>query len=154
PLRERREDIPLLAEHFLACFLAANDQPPRTIAPEAMARLVAYDWPGNVRELQHAIERAAALSTARVLGPGGLPPKAVGDAGGPATGPGPRLSLKAVVKDHLRRALEEARWNRKLAAQLLGVHRRTLYRLAKRYGISLEGVRPTVSPRAERPHRA
>jgi len=154
PLRERREDIPLLAEHFLTCFLAANDQPPRTIAPEAMSRLVAYDWPGNVRELQHAIERAAALSTGRVLGPEDLPPKVLGDAERPATGPGPRLSLKAVVKEHLRRALVEARWNRKLAAQLLGVHRRTLYRLAKRYGIALDGVRPTVSPRAERPHRA
>jgi transcriptional regulator with GAF, ATPase, and Fis domain len=138
PLRERREDIPLLANHFLESYLAANHQSPSTIAPEAMARLSAYDWPGNVRELQHAIERAAALSASPVLRPEDLPPKVGGAAAEPATtGPAPRLSLQAVVRDHLRRALKEARWNKKLAAQLLGIHRRTLYRLTKRHGISL-----------------
>jgi DNA-binding NtrC family response regulator len=137
PLRERREDIPLLANHFLETYLAVNDQPPCTISPEALAVLVAYDWPGNVRELQHAIERSAALSASRVLCPEDLPPKVVGGAEPAATGPAPRLSLQAVVRDHLRRALKEARWNKKLAAQLLGIHRRTLYRLTKRYGISL-----------------
>jgi two-component system, NtrC family, response regulator AtoC len=137
PLRERREDIPLLANHFLDSYLTANHRPPSTIAPEAMARLIAYDWPGNVRELQHAIERAAALSASCVLGPEDLPPKVVGASEPAATGPAPRLSLQAVVRDHLRRALKEARWNKKLAAQLLGIHRRTLYRLTKRHGISL-----------------
>jgi transcriptional regulator with GAF, ATPase, and Fis domain len=137
PLRERREDIPALADHFLQAFLAVNDQPPRTISPEAMAVVVAHDWPGNVRELQHAIERAAALSTGPVLGPEDLPPKVIVAAAPAATGPAPRLSLQAVVRAHLRRALKEARWNKKLAAQLLGIHRRTLYRLTKRYGIPL-----------------
>jgi transcriptional regulator with GAF, ATPase, and Fis domain len=139
PLRERREDIPALATHFLESYVAENDQPPCRISPEAMAVLVAYDWPGNVRELQHALERAAALcSNPDLLLPHDLPPKIVGAAApqGPTTGS--PLSLQEVVRNHLRRVLTEARWNKKLAAQLLGIHRRTLYRLTKRHGISRE----------------
>jgi DNA-binding NtrC family response regulator len=134
PLRERREDIPLLADHFLQSFVAANDQPGRTISAEAMAALVAYDWPGNVRELQHAIERAAALSSNRMLLPADLPPVV---AGSPRAATAPGLSLQEVVKGHLWRVLKQAKWNKKLAAELLGIHRRTLYRLTKRHGIPL-----------------
>src|SRR6266542_4442819 len=137
PLRERREDIPVLAGHFLESYLAANDQPACTVSPEAMALLVAYDWPANVRELQHAVERAAALTRNTVLLPEDLPPKLVGAARPGGSSSGPALSLEEVVKGHLRRVLKEARWNKKLAAELLGIHRRTLYRLTKRYGISL-----------------
>jgi two-component system response regulator AtoC len=136
PLRERREDIPLLASQFLDAYGVVNDRPACRITPEAMALLVAYDWPGNVRELQHAVEQAAALSSDPLLCPEDLPRKlvdAVGQAGATAA---PPLSLQEVVKGHLRRALKEAGWNKKLAAQLLGIHRRTLYRLTKRHGIS------------------
>jgi two-component system response regulator AtoC len=134
PLRERREDIPLLANHFLESYAAANDQPLFGISPDAMALLVAYDWPGNVRELQHAIEHAAALHTRPVLFPEDLPPR-LASAAGPGGGTRAPLSLQEVVRGHLRRVLKEARWNKKLAAQLLGIHRRTLYRLTKRHGI-------------------
>jgi transcriptional regulator with GAF, ATPase, and Fis domain len=134
PLRERREDIPLLADHFLQSFVAANEQPGRTISPEAMAALVAYDWPGNVRELQHAIERAAALSSNPMLLPLDLPPVV---AGPPREATTPSLSLQEVVKGHLWRVLKQAKWNKKRAAELLGIHRRTLYRLTKRHGIPL-----------------
>jgi two-component system, NtrC family, response regulator AtoC len=137
PLRERRDDIPLLASHFLKSYLKANDQPPCAISPEAMALLVAFDWPGNVRELQHAIERAAALTPNPVLLPEDLPPKLVGAAQQEASAAGAALNLQEVVRGHVRHVLKEARWNKKLAAQLLGIHRRTLYRLTKRYGISL-----------------
>jgi len=136
PLRERREDIPLLARHFLESYAAVNARPACRITPEAMARLVAYDWPGNVRELQHAVEQAAALGADPVLSPGDLPRKLVDAVEGAGTAAAPPLSLQEVVKGHLRRALKEARWNKKLAAQLLGIHRRTLYRLTKRHGIS------------------
>jgi len=134
PLRERREDIPLLATHFLESHADDDDQLLFDISQEAMALLVAYDWPGNVRELQHAIERAAALHTKPVLGAEDLPPKIVGapEARGTTCAP---LTLQEVVRGHLRRVLREARWNKKLAAQLLGIHRRTLYRLTKRHGI-------------------
>lgn len=138
PLRERREDVALLADHFLRRYAAENAKAVSDIAPETMARLVAYDWPGNVRELEHAIERAIAMTTTPVLLPGDLPPKCVETAGpsGGATA-GASLSLHGVVTRHVHRVLREARWNKKLAAQLLGIHRRTLYRLTKRYGISL-----------------
>jgi transcriptional regulator of acetoin/glycerol metabolism len=106
------------------------------ITPEAMALLVAYDWPGSIRELEHAIERAVALTTSSVVRPDDLPPKCVETSSG-SNAPGSPLSLRGVVARHVGRVLREARWNKKLAAQLLGVHRRTLYRLTKRYGISL-----------------
>ena len=136
PLRDRREDIPLLADHFLRLYAAANARPVSGIAPEAVALLVAYDWPGNIRELEHAIERAVALTTSPVVRPEDLPPKCVGTASS-SDAPGSALSLRGVVTRHVHRVLREARWNKKLAAQLLGVHRRTLYRLTKRYGINL-----------------
>ena len=136
PLRERREDIPLLARHFLESYAAVNARPACRITPEAMARLVAYDWPGNVRELQHAVEQAAALGADSLLSPEDLPRKLVDAVEGAGAAAAPPLSLQEVVKGHLRRALKEARWNKKLAAQLLGIHRRTLYRLTKRHGIS------------------
>jgi two-component system, NtrC family, response regulator AtoC len=137
PLRDRREDIPLLANHFLKSYVAANDRLVSDISLEAMARLVAYDWPGNVRELEHAIEHAVALTLNSVLVLEDLPPKlraGTGQAGSPAA---PSLSLKEVVARHVSRVLREARWNKKLAAQLLGIPRRTLYRLTKRHGIPL-----------------
>ena len=137
PLRERRDDIPLLARHFLEAYAAANHRPASAISPEAMTPLLTYDWPGNVRELQHAVEQAAALTSNPVLLPDDLPPKIrraarSGEAAAPSS-----MSLQEVVRGHLRRVLREAGWNKKLAAQLLGIHRRTLYRLTKRHGISL-----------------
>src|SRR5574341_182457 len=136
PLRERREDIPLLAGHFLRSYVAANEKPVSGISPEAMALLVSHDWPGNVRELEHVIERAVALTTNAVLLPADLPPR-IADAAGRGGAAGSPLALRDVVSRHVRRVLQEARWNKKLAAQLLGVHRRTLYRITKRYGIPL-----------------
>lgn len=138
PLRERRQDIPLLARHFLKTYAAANDKPVSGISPETMASLVAYSWPGNVRELQHAIERAVALTSNPVLRPEDLPPKLGHGPQEPQSAVGPPLSLREAVTSHVRRVLKEARWNKKLAAQLLGIHRRTLYRLTKRYGIPLD----------------
>src|SRR5215469_2919266 len=136
-LRERREDIPVLAGHFLRAFRDANEQTPGSIAPETLALLGAYDWPGNVRELQHAIERAAALTANPVLLPEDLPPKLVDAVRETASTAGSALGLKDVVKAHIRRVLKMAGWNKKLAAELLGIHRRTLYRLTKRHGIPL-----------------
>jgi len=133
PLRERRDDIPLLASHFLRAY--AGDGGPSDISPDAMARLVAYDWPGNVRELEHAVEHAVALSSEAILRPEDLPPKVL--AAAVSSPRGPALSLREVVAGHVRRVLREARWNKKRAAQLLGIHRRTLYRLTKRHRIPL-----------------
>jgi two-component system, NtrC family, response regulator AtoC len=126
----------VLASHFLSMYAAANARPVTGIAPAAMSMLVGYEWPGNIRELEHAIERAVALTTHSVVQPEDLPPRCVEAVATPDP-PGSPLSLRGVVTRHVRRVLREARWNKKLAAQLLGVHRRTLYRLTKRYGITL-----------------
>jgi two-component system response regulator AtoC len=137
PLRQRREDIPALADHFLKCYAGGRDKAPVSISPETIALLVRHDWPGNVRELAHAIERAVALTSNSVLLPADLPPKLLGPIpahDGPAD---PGLSLRGVVAAHVSRVLRHARWNKKLAAQLLGIHRRTLYRLTKRHRIPL-----------------
>ena len=137
PLRERREDIPALARHFLDAYRSLNDDVPGAIAPDTMEMLVAYDWPGNVRELQHAIERAAALTSHSALLPDDFSPAMIAAARqGGRSSPG-SLSLQEVVTGHLRRVLKHAGWNKKRAAELLGIHRRTLYRLTKRYGIPL-----------------
>ena len=137
PLRERREDIPLLADYFLRRFAAASGRTVTAIRPDALALLVGYDWPGNVRELEHAVERAVALTANAVLHPEDLPPRVSGAAARDCATPLSRLSLREVVTHHIRSVLRQAGWNKKLAAQFLGIHRRTLYRLGKRYGISL-----------------
>jgi transcriptional regulator with GAF, ATPase, and Fis domain len=139
PLRERRDDIPLLARHFLKAYTAVNNKAVSDLSPEAMAWLVHYDWPGNVRELAHAIERAVALTVNSVLRPEDLPPTLRPGARQAEVPAPPPLSLEGVVVRHIARVLKEARWNKKLAAQLLGIPRRTLYRLTKRHGIPLDG---------------
>jgi len=131
PLREREEDIPLLAMHFLRKYASEAGKNITHIAPEAMALLCRYDWPGNVRELEHVIERAVALTANPVLLPEDLPAKLQQPSSGPDVFP----SLQEMEKRHLQRALEKAKGNRKRAAELLGVSRRTLYRMARRHGI-------------------
>jgi DNA-binding NtrC family response regulator len=134
PLRERREDVPLLANHFLRRFAGANGRAVTEICPAALALMVGYDWPGNVRELENVVERAVALTANAVVHPDDLPPKLAGGEGPAADS---SLSLRGVVARHVKSVLTHARGNKKLAAQLLGIHRRTLYRLTKRYGIPL-----------------
>lgn len=136
PLRERKEDIPLLAEHFLSKYASQSRREISHISPEAMALLCEHDWPGNVRELEHVIERAVALTANPVLLPEDLPPKLRREAGTEVP-EGRPLTLKELERQHIQRVLRVAGGNKKLAADLLGIHRRTLYRLAKRYRIDL-----------------
>src|SRR5262249_53135194 len=112
PLRERREDIPLLATHFLKAYVAANNKTVTGISPEAMAALVAYDGPGNVRELEHAIEHAVALTSNSVLRREDLPTKLGEPARSATATTTPPLSLREAVVRHVRRVLREARWNK------------------------------------------
>jgi DNA-binding NtrC family response regulator len=136
-LSERREDIPLLAMHFLRKYAAEAGKGISHITPEAMALLCQYDWPGNVRELEHAIERAVALTANPVLLADDLPAKQQQLT--PALDVFP--SLAEMEKRHLQLALEKAAGNRRQAALLLGVSRRTLYRMAKRHGLFSDTVR-------------
>ena len=138
PLRERQEDIPLLATYFLRKYAEENNKTISHISQQAMVFLEAYNWPGNVRELENVIERAVALTPNPVLLPEDLPPKLkeqFEDVKGELAGK--LLNLREFERRHIERVLRETRGNKKLAAELLGINRRTLYRMAKRYGIEL-----------------
>jgi two-component system response regulator AtoC len=141
PLRERREDIPLLVDHFLGQFRASLGKPVRGIADDALARLVAYDWPGNVRELENVIERAVILAngdrlTLRELPEGVATPAETGAPEAPVPGD---FSLNAARRrfeaEWIRGALDAHAGNRTHAARALGIsHRALLYKL-KEYGL-------------------
>ena len=140
PLRERPEDVPLLAAHFLAKFAAAFGKTAGDCSPEAMKALVGYSWPGNVRELENVIERGVILCDGAVLDAECLPPGLAG--GGSPPGfllDGEALSIKqaeiSLERELIRRALEKTGGNRTHAARLLEIsHRALLYKL-KEYGM-------------------
>ncbi|MFI5373881.1 MAG: sigma 54-interacting transcriptional regulator [Candidatus Rokuibacteriota bacterium] len=132
PLRDRRTDIPQLVMFFLARFAKEFGKPVEVVSQATMERLVAYDWPGNIRELQNIIERAAVLSSGRVLelGPDLLPvgrrAEALSGSGEPA---GQALTLEEMERRHIRGALERSRWvieGPAGAARALGLHPNTL----------------------------
>jgi two-component system response regulator AtoC len=144
PLRERRDDIPLLAQHFLNKVSAGIDRPPTGFSDAAMELLINYDWPGNVRELETEIERAVALSepgagiTARVLSDRirsvqvvVRPPR-----------PGDRTSLKDMIEDVEKRVilqvLNENNWNKSRTAEALGLSRQGLLKKIARLGLTPE----------------
>jgi two-component system response regulator PilR (NtrC family) len=144
PLRERPEDIPLLAERFIRRFAAEMGKDVVGFTPDGLRALTAYTFPGNVRELENVIERAVALSGSRVIGLGDLPESVSGHAGAPAPSllelPAGGLNLDDVLNEAERRlllaALERTGGVRKRAATLLGITFRSLrYRLQKQ-GIS------------------
>ncbi|MCB9914230.1 MAG: sigma-54-dependent Fis family transcriptional regulator [Planctomycetes bacterium] len=137
PLRERREDVPLLAEHFLRGFAGEFGREYEGFTPEALAALAAHSWRGNVRELRNAIERAClhaagGLVTAEHLGLGAAAAPAPAAAAPLSTGD---YRLKSMEEALIRRALEAAEGNRSQTARLLGVNRQTLYNKLRAYGI-------------------
>jgi two-component system response regulator HydG len=133
PLRERREDIPTLAEYFLGRFAQRQGRQLRLTAP-AVERLLSYAWPGNVRELENAMERTAILARNDQVGPNELPPHIV--SGAPPT-PTPVLpqeqTLAEVEKSHILQTLERCGWNHSRAAEVLGIGRTSLWRKLKEY---------------------
>ena len=138
PLRERSSDIPLLAQHFLETFAHRTERPVKRLAPEALALLAAYHWPGNVRELENVIERAVALSSSETLLPDDFPPH-LRDAGRAPRLPAAGMTLEEVKRWYLNKVLEEAGGNKLRAAELLGIDRRTLYRILERQATEDEG---------------
>ncbi|WP_025323226.1 sigma-54-dependent transcriptional regulator [Deferrisoma camini] len=138
PLRDRPEDIPLLAEHFLRIYAEKNRKPVAGFTPEAMDLLVRHDWPGNVRELQNAVERAVILCLGERITPQELPPALQGAAAAAPQAPipaGPR-TLKDAERELILRTLEQTGGNRTRAAQILGISRQTLINKLKEYGRS------------------
>ncbi|HEV2705700.1 MAG TPA: sigma-54 dependent transcriptional regulator [Pyrinomonadaceae bacterium] len=155
PLRERREDIPALIEHFLARYRERFNRPALALSNDARARLLAYDWPGNVRELRNTIERAAALSagdvieadqTVHAFARERTPEDASASTSATSTstssatshsssddGRAAPVTLEELERSHILRVLSEAGGNRERAAVILGISARTLYRKLREY---------------------
>jgi len=136
PLRERREDIPLLAGHFLKMFSEKNGKPVKGYTPQAMDKLIRHPWPGNVREMMNTIESAVVLSSSTYLREGDIPdfreelatavpPEAPDD-----------LSLDEMERSTILKTLESVRGNKSEAARKLGITRATLHKKLKKYGVS------------------
>ncbi len=136
PLRERKEDIPLLANHFLQKFSEENHKNISHISPEALQILIQYSWPGNVRELEHAIERAVILSLHPIILPEDLTPKMLEETrGSEILIPEKLLSLRELEKRYVLKVLQETGGNKKRASEILGIDRATLYRLLEKEGL-------------------
>jgi DNA-binding NtrC family response regulator len=130
PLRERREDIPELVEHFLT---TRQIGPLRSrVDAEAMKALQAYAWPGNIRELANVLERAQILAENHVITPEDLPENILASATTPYQGGNPR-HLEEVERRHVQTVLQEEKGNKVHAARVLGISRRSLYRLIEKY---------------------
>jgi len=130
-LIQRKEDIPLLAEHFLYRFAQETNKPTDKISREAMDEMMLYDWPGNIRELENAIERAVVVGKEREIFPEDLPifchePTPAKRAN----------SLMEVEKAHIQQVLIENQWNIARSAKILEIDRSTLYSKIKRYHIN------------------
>ena len=148
PLRERREDIPLLARHFLESFRKSMEKPVEGISPEALRRLEAYDWPGNVRELENTMERAVALETGPEISLRALPDRVAGYAnsailaagnGNGTSFPPAGVDFEKEIADAERRylsaALEKSDGVRTRAAELLHITYRSFRHYAKKHNI-------------------
>lgn len=134
PLRDRKEDLPLLADHFLSRYAGSNPAPPLTGA--MMDALYAYDWPGNVRELQNVIHRYVTVGRFELTGAAHPGRRGAAPDGSAVPEPG---SLKSAMVDYekrlIRSSLEANRWRRGEAARALGINRRTLYKKLRQHGI-------------------
>jgi DNA-binding NtrC family response regulator len=130
PLREHKEDIPLLAEYFLHRFAQETNKPVDQISREALDEMMLYDWPGNVRELGNAVERAVVVGRGRRILPEDLPifrPEHVSPSRG--------RTLRDLEMNHLNSVLNETQWNISKSAEILGIDRSTLYDKIKRYDL-------------------
>jgi DNA-binding NtrC family response regulator/HAMP domain-containing protein len=136
PLRERQNDIPLLVDHFLRLFADEKGKDLQEVSSEALRFLLDYPWPGNVRELENTIEHAVVLAKAGQVESWDLP------AAIQTISPGTSSTLAQREGKTLLETLEECGWNKKLAAQRLGISRSTLYLMLKRHKIS--GSKPTT----------
>jgi two-component system response regulator AtoC len=139
PLRQRRDDVPLLAEHILRKLAGKYDWPHLALDPEALAYLNAQPWPGNVRELQNVLARAAILARGRIIGVNDLQPSAPPAQAAASPAPSGSLLLRDILAETesrvIRQALEQEKWNRTRAARVLGISRRQLFDKIRQYGL-------------------
>jgi two-component system nitrogen regulation response regulator NtrX len=136
-LRERPQDIRLLAEYFLEEFCARNNFKPKALDDTVYAVLETYSWPGNARELRNVIERMAILSPGETLGRESIPVEVrVERSSGPKSSV--QEARESAEREHLLRALEEANWNVSGAARALGMERTNLHKRIRALGLSRE----------------
>ena len=136
PLRRRKEDIPLLAEEFIAHFNRVQNRSVQGLTTEALSLLMAHDWPGNIRELENVIERAFILCTEGLIGISHLPEDLTAKGFGLKKQPGIRSARELMEAQTIRRALERNANNRLAAARELGIHKSTLFRKIKKLGMN------------------
>jgi Nif-specific regulatory protein len=155
PLRERHEDIPMLAEYFVTKYIKKLNSRIKKLSPDAIAYLVKYDWPGNVRELENAIERALVLSPSDVVQPEDLP-ESILEKGVASSDEGANYhkQVKELKKQLILNALEQTNRNYTEAAELLGVHVNYLHRLIRNLDLK-DALRSVASarPGTDQPHR-
>jgi transcriptional regulator with GAF, ATPase, and Fis domain len=137
PLRERRPDIPVLAEHFLARFVNETGRKIKDFTPEAMTKLLDYHWPGNVRELRNVIERAVALGMGPVIDASDIWLSSLESGGPPIVGVAnyEPISLDEMEKRHILQTLQHSGWNKSQTALILQIERSTLDRKIKSYDL-------------------
>jgi len=138
PVRERKEDIPALANHFLSLYREKNKKEIKEISPKALDLLIRHDWPGNIRELENCLERAVIVARGELIAPADLPPAIQNLPAGKedAEIPFPAgISLQEAEKALILKTLEDAGGNRSRAAEILGINRRTLQMKLKEYGM-------------------
>jgi DNA-binding NtrC family response regulator len=140
PLRDRREDIPKLADRILDEIARENRTSPKRLSPAALRSLLAGRWPGNVRELRNALEAASLVARGDAIEREDLPPEVASGVlppspSGPIPLPGPR-TLEEIEREAIRSALAETRGNKKEAAKILGIGTATLHRKVKEYGLT------------------
>jgi two-component system response regulator HydG len=129
PLRDRREDIPLLVNHFLNKFCMATSRPMPQLSPEALETLMQHDWPGNVRELENAVERALVVSRSNEIRRADFSFQFQADE------PRGGKTLEDMERAHIERILRETQHNLSRAARILDIDRTTLYNKLRRYGL-------------------
>jgi DNA-binding NtrC family response regulator len=130
PLRERKGDIPMLANYFVKKYSAIMGKQITCISPEAMDAIVRYNWPGNVRELENAVERAMVVGRPPSIKPQDLPFQLLEKNNVLSSG-----SLEAVERQHIINTIEENKWNISRSAEILGIDRATLYHKIEKYGL-------------------
>jgi len=135
PLRERTQDIPLLAAHFLRKYSQKVNRPIREVSPQALKMLAAYSWPGNVRELEHTIERILILEDGEIIQPEHLPSFISQRQGEFQVFSDGGYSLEELEKRYIQFVLRNTKGSRQDAARILGINRKTLGQKIKKYAL-------------------
>jgi len=134
PLKERKEDILPLAEHFLKKYVEENNKDDNIFSPEVIKFMLHYSWPGNVRELENMIEHGVILSKNNVITMAELPQDIIHPT------PAEEKTIEAVTRNHILNVLEETKGNISKAAEILGVRRMTLYNKLKKYNVTVNNI--------------